>query len=102
VRQALPLLDLTDADRAQGRADLDRYRNLYSFLRHDYAHRHLCPAALFEVLRGANERQEIHHILHRHGDAVLMSADEYKSLVETHALLSPHSPREALPQTDES
>jgi len=39
-------------------------------------------------LRGANERHEIYHIRHRHGDAVLMSEAEYESLMETLALLS--------------
>jgi antitoxin YefM len=45
-------------------------------------------ASLFELLRGANERHEIYHIRHRQGDAVLMSQDEYDSLMETLALLS--------------
>jgi antitoxin YefM len=45
-------------------------------------------ASLFELLRGANERHEIYHIRHRQGDAVLMSQDEYESLMETLALLS--------------
>lgn len=43
---------------------------------------------LFELLRGANERHEIYHIRHRHGDAVLMSEAEYESLMETLMLLS--------------
>lgn len=43
---------------------------------------------LFNLLRGANERHEIYHIRHRHGDAVLMSAAEYDSLLETLELLS--------------
>jgi antitoxin YefM len=42
----------------------------------------------FELLRNANERHEIYHIRHRQGDAVLMSEDEYDSLMETLALLS--------------
>jgi antitoxin YefM len=45
-------------------------------------------ANLFELLRMANERHEVYHIRHRHGDAVLMSETEYESLMETLALLS--------------
>ena len=44
--------------------------------------------SLFELVRGANERHEIYHIRHHRGDAVLRSAAEYASLVETLALLS--------------
>ena len=55
-------------------------------------------ATLFELLRGANERHEIYHIRHRHGDAVLMSEDEYESLIETLALLSAPGFRDAFEQ----
>jgi antitoxin YefM len=55
-------------------------------------------AALFELLRGANERHEIYHIRHRHGDAVLMSEEEYESLMETLALLSAPGFRDAFEQ----
>lgn len=55
-------------------------------------------ASLFELLRGANERHEIYHIRHRQGDAVLMSQDEYESLMETLALLSSPGFREAFEQ----
>ncbi len=44
--------------------------------------------SLFDLLRGANERHEIYHIRHRHGDAVLMSEAEFDSLLETLHLLS--------------
>jgi antitoxin YefM len=52
-------------------------------------------ASLFDLLRGANERHEIYHIRHRQGDAVLMSASEYDSLMETLALLSAPGFKEA-------
>ena len=52
-------------------------------------------ATLFDLLRGANERHEIYHIRHRNGDAVLMSEDEYESLLETLALLSAPGFRDA-------
>lgn len=55
-------------------------------------------ASLFELLRGANERHEVYHIRHRHGDAVLMSQDEYDSLMETLALLSAPGFREGYAQ----
>ncbi len=44
--------------------------------------------SLFDLLRRANERHEIYHIQHQHGDAVLMSEAEYASLIETLDLLS--------------
>ena len=49
----------------------------------------------FELLRGASERHEVYRIHHRHGDAVLMSDDEYESLLETLELLSAPGFREA-------
>lgn len=55
-------------------------------------------AALFDLLRGANERHEVYHIRHRNGDAVLISEDEYESLLETLALLSAPGFRDAFEQ----
>jgi antitoxin YefM len=55
-------------------------------------------SSLFDLLRGANERHEIYHIRHRQGDAVLMSRDEYDSLMETLALLSAPGFREGYAQ----
>lgn len=51
--------------------------------------------SLFDLLRGANERQEIYHIRHRQGDAVLLSQTEFDSLLETLDLLSSPGFREA-------
>ncbi|MHC4887790.1 MAG: type II toxin-antitoxin system Phd/YefM family antitoxin [Planctomycetota bacterium] len=42
----------------------------------------------FEIVKGATEKHEIFHIRHRQGDVVLMSEEEYESLIETLALLS--------------
>ena len=42
----------------------------------------------FEIVKGATEKHEIYHIHHRKGDVVLMSENEYGSLVETLELLS--------------
>ncbi len=42
----------------------------------------------FEIVKGAAEKHEIYHIHHRKGDVVLMSEDEYESLLETLSLLS--------------
>jgi antitoxin YefM len=43
---------------------------------------------LFELLKGASRRHEIYRIRHKDGDAVLMSQDEFESLIETLELLS--------------
>ncbi len=42
----------------------------------------------FELVRGATECHEIYHIRHRKGAVVLLSEDEYDSLVESIELLS--------------
>lgn len=42
----------------------------------------------FDLLKSARERHEIYHIRYRNGDAVLMSQEEYDSLLETLELLS--------------
>ena len=42
----------------------------------------------FEIVKGATEKHEIYRIHHRKGDVVLMSENEYESLIETLALLS--------------
>jgi antitoxin YefM len=42
----------------------------------------------FEIIRKANEQHRIYRIQHREGNAVLMSEDEYESLMETLELLS--------------
>jgi antitoxin YefM len=43
---------------------------------------------LFELLKGASCRHEIYRIRHKDGDAVLMSENEFESLMETLGLLS--------------
>lgn len=42
----------------------------------------------FEIIRKANEQHRIYRIQHRNGNAVLMSEDEYESLMESLELLS--------------
>ena len=42
----------------------------------------------FEMIRKANEHHQIYRIQHRKGNVVLMSEDEYDSLIETIELLS--------------
>ncbi len=42
----------------------------------------------FDIIRKANEQHRIYRIQHRTGNAVLMSEDEYESLMETLELLS--------------
>lgn len=53
---------------------------------------------LFDLIKGVNEQHAIYHIRHRHGDAVLMSEDEYTSLIETLELLSEPGFRQAFEQ----
>ena len=42
----------------------------------------------FELLKSAIMEHEIYHIKHRKGNAVLMSEEEYESMLETMELLS--------------
>ena len=42
----------------------------------------------FEIVKGATEKHEIYHIRHQKGDVVLMSEDEYESLLETLEILA--------------
>jgi antitoxin YefM len=43
---------------------------------------------LFELVKGANEKHEVYRIRHRKGSAVLLSEEDYDSLIETLELLS--------------
>ena len=43
---------------------------------------------LFDLVKGATERDELYRIHHRKGCAILISEDEYDSLRETLELLS--------------
>jgi antitoxin YefM len=45
-------------------------------------------AQLFDLVKRTNAAHEIYRIHHRSGDAVLISEEEYESLVETIELLS--------------
>ena len=42
----------------------------------------------FEIVKGATEKHQIYRILHRKGPVVLLSAEDYDSLIETLELLS--------------
>ena len=42
----------------------------------------------FEIIRKVNEQHRIYRIQHRKGNAILMSEEEYDSLMETLELLS--------------
>jgi antitoxin YefM len=42
----------------------------------------------FDLLKGASERHEIYHIQYKSGNAVLLSEEEFESLLETLELLS--------------
>lgn len=42
----------------------------------------------FDILKGSTEQNRIFRIQHRNGNSVLMSEEEYSSLVETLELLS--------------
>ena len=42
----------------------------------------------FDVVKGAADDHQVYRIHHRHGDVVLMSEDDYESLMETMELLS--------------
>ncbi|MBI2346692.1 MAG: type II toxin-antitoxin system Phd/YefM family antitoxin [Deltaproteobacteria bacterium] len=50
---------------------------------------------LFTLLRGAIDRHQLFRIAHREGQAVLMSEEEYESLLETLHLLSSPGFRQA-------
>ncbi len=42
----------------------------------------------FEIIKGATEKHQIFRIQHRRGPVVLLSAEDYESLIETLELLS--------------
>lgn len=43
---------------------------------------------LFDLLKGATRKHKVYRIRHRNGDAVLLSEEDYDSLIETLELLS--------------
>jgi len=42
----------------------------------------------FDVVKGATDKHQVYRIHHRRGSVVLMSEDDYESLLETMELLS--------------
>lgn len=52
----------------------------------------------FELIRAATEKHQIYRVRHRSGNIVIMSEDEYESLLETINLLSVPGFREGFSQ----
>jgi antitoxin YefM len=50
----------------------------------------------FELVKGATEKHEVFHIRHRKGSVVLLSEEDYASMVETLELLSIPGMRQSL------
>lgn len=50
----------------------------------------------FAVVKGATDKHQVYRIHHRHGSVVLMSEDDYESMVETMELLSTPGFRKSL------
>ena len=42
----------------------------------------------FEIVKGATERHQVYRVQHRKGSVVILSEEEYDSLIETLSLLS--------------
>ena len=55
----------------------------------------------FELIKNVAGQNKIYHISHKQGDAVLMSQDEYESIMETLSLLSTPGFREGLATAQE-
>ena len=55
----------------------------------------------FDIVKGANTKHEVYHIHHKDGDVVLMSEEEYESLMETLNLLSSADFKEGLKKAQE-
>ena len=52
--------------------------------------------SFFDIVKGATKKHCVYQISHRSGNAVLLSADEYESMVETLNLLSIPGFRESM------
>jgi antitoxin YefM len=50
----------------------------------------------FDIVRGATQKHQVYRIQHRNGSVVLLSEDEYDSLIETLELLSIKGFRESI------
>ncbi len=55
----------------------------------------------FEIVKGATQKHQIYRIQHRNGSVVLLSEEEYDSLVETLELLSIPGFRESIKRSAE-
>ncbi|MCX7011913.1 MAG: type II toxin-antitoxin system prevent-host-death family antitoxin [Candidatus Sumerlaeota bacterium] len=56
---------------------------------------------LFDLVKGATDRHEVYRIHHRRGSAVLLSEEDYESLLETLELLSTPGFRRGGPRGEE-
>ena len=52
--------------------------------------------SFFDIVKGATQKHQIYHISHHSGTAVLMSTEEYESMIETLELLSIPGFRESM------
>jgi antitoxin YefM len=50
----------------------------------------------FDIVRGATQKHQVYRIQHRNGSVVLLSEEEYDSLIETLELLSIKGFRESI------
>jgi len=50
----------------------------------------------FDIVRGATQKHQVYRIQHRNGSVVLLSEEEYDSLIETLELLSIKGSRESI------
>ena len=50
--------------------------------------------SFFDLMEGVNQKQEIYHISHKEGGAVLMSEEKFEGMQETLTLLSTKGFRE--------
>jgi len=55
----------------------------------------------FEIVKGATQKHQVYRIQHRNGSVVLLSEEEYDSLVETLELLSIPGFRESIARSVE-
>ena len=55
----------------------------------------------FDLVRGAAEKHEVYHVHHRKGSVVILSEEDYESLLETLELLSIPGLRESMQRSIE-
>ena len=55
----------------------------------------------YNIIMGATKKHQLYHIHHKDGDVVVMSEEEYKSLIETLELLSIQGFRDSIKKSAE-